>query len=108
MLRPQLIPSLSEGVFMRLLALALCLVFSTHMFAADTLDARRKQLNDLVSEYWEYNLKTNPVFASIIGDKRYNDQLGSTSAEFLKKESAKEREYLARFEAIDTTGFPQQ
>ncbi len=93
---------------MRLLALALCLVFSSHMFAADTLDARRKQLNDLVSEYWEYNLKVNPVFASIIGDKRYNDQLGDTSAESLKKESAKQREYLARFEAIDTSGFPQQ
>jgi len=93
---------------MRLLALALCLIFSSHMFAADTIDTRRKQLNDLVSEYWEYNLKVNPVFASIIGDKRYNDQLGDTSAEFLKKESVKQREYLARFEAIDTTGFPQQ
>ena len=93
---------------MRFLALALCLVFSSHMFAADTVDTRRKQLNDLVSEYWEYNLKVNPVFASIIGDKRYNDQLGEGSAEFMKKEAAKEREYLARFEAIDTTGFPQQ
>jgi hypothetical protein len=38
------------------------------MFAADTVDARRKQLNDLVSEYWEHNMKVNPVFASIIGD----------------------------------------
>ena len=85
---------------MRLLALALCLVFSSNMFAADTLDTRRKQMTDLVSEYWEYNLKVNPVFASIIGDKRYNDQLGDTSAEFLKKESAKQREYLARFEAM--------
>ena len=93
---------------MRLLALALCLVFSSHVFAADTLDARRKQLNDLVSEYWEHSLKVDPVFASIIGDKRYNDQLGSESAEFLKKEAASDREYLARFEAIDTTGFPQQ
>jgi len=93
---------------MRFLALALCLAFSSHMFASDSLDARRKQLNDLVSECWEHNLKTNPVFASIIGDKRYNDQVGSTSAEFLKKEAALDREYLARFQAVDTTGFPQQ
>jgi len=93
---------------MRFLALALCLVFSSQMFAADTLDARRKQLNDLVSEYWEHNLKVNPVFASIIGDKRYNDQLGSTSADFLKKEAESDRQYLARFEAIDSTGFPTQ
>jgi len=93
---------------MRLLALALCLAFSSQMFAADTLEARRKQLNDLISEYWEHNLKVNPVFASIIGDKRYNDQLGTESADFLKKEAALDREYLARFQAIDTAGFPQQ
>ncbi len=93
---------------MRFLALALCLVFSSQMFATDTLDARRKQLNDLISEYWEYNLKTSPVFASIIGDKRYNDQLGDDSAEFLKKDAATKRDYLARFQAVDTTGFPQQ
>jgi uncharacterized protein (DUF885 family) len=93
---------------MRILALALCLVFSSQMFAADTLDARRKQLNDLVSEYWEHNLKQNPVLASIIGDKRYNDQLGSNSAEFLKQQAEIDRQYLAKFEAIDTTGFPTQ
>ena len=93
---------------MRLLALALCLAFSSQMFAADTLEARRKQLNDLISEYWEHNLKVNPVFASIIGDKRYNDQLGTESADFLKREAALDREYLARFQAIDTAGFPQQ
>lgn len=93
---------------MRFMALALCLMFSSQIFAADALDARRKQLNDLVAEYWEHNLKTNPVFASIIGDKRYNDQLGDTSAEFLKKEAESDRKYLARFEAIDTSGFPQQ
>ena len=93
---------------MRFLALALCLVFSAQTFATDNLDARRKQLNDLVAEYWEHNLKENPVFASIIGDKRYNDQLGSTSAELLKKEADIDRQCLAKFEAIDTTGFPQQ
>ena len=93
---------------MRFVALALCLAFSSQMFAADTVETRRKQLNDLISEYWEHNLKVNPVFASIIGDKRYNDQLGSTSADFLKKEAEVDRDYLARFQAIDTTGFPQQ
>ena len=93
---------------MRFLALVLCLAFSSHMFAADNLDASRKRLNDLISEYWEYNLRTNPVFASLIGDKRYNDQLGEQSAEFLKKDADTKRDYLARFQAIDTTGFPPQ
>ena len=96
---------------MRFLALALCLISSLPMIAAnnaDSLDARRKQLNDLVSEFWEYKMRTNPVFASIIGDKRYNDQLGSDSAEFLKKDVATKREYMARFQAINTAGFSLQ
>src|SRR6516165_1625297 len=93
---------------MRLLALGLCLIFSLHMIAAENLDTRRKQLDSLISEYWEYKMQANPVFASIIGDKRYNDQLGSDSAEFLKKDAARKREFLARFQAINTSGFPQQ
>lgn len=94
---------------MRLLAIALCLFCTSQLLASNgDIDARRKQLNDLISEYWEYNLKQSPVFASIIGDKRYNDQLGSDSPESIKQDAAKKREYLAKFQAISTTGFPEQ
>ena len=94
---------------MRLLAIALCLFCTGQLLASNgDIDARRKQLNDLISEYWEYNLKQSPVFASIIGDKRYNDQLGSDSPESIKQDAAKKREYLAKFQAISTTGFPEQ
>ena len=53
---------------MRTLALAFCFLLALRAVASPNpgdVDARRKQLNDLVSEYWEYNLKQNPVFASI-------------------------------------------
>ena len=94
---------------MRLLAIPLCLFCTSQLLASNgDIDARRKQLNDLISEYWEYNLKQSPVFASIIGDKRYNDQLGSDSPESIKQDAAKKREYLAKFQAISTTGFPEQ
>lgn len=94
---------------MRLLAFALCLVFAGHLIAADSdVDARRKQLNDLIADYWEYTLKQSPVYASILGDKRYNDQLGHDSEESIKRDAAKKQEYLAKFQAISTTGFPQQ
>lgn len=72
------------------------------------LEARRKALNDLLSEQWEYTLKTQPIFASIIGDKRYNDQVSDESIDFIKKDYEMSRKFLARFEAIDTTGFPEQ
>lgn len=38
-------------------------------------EARRKALNDLLAEQWEYTLRVSPIKASFLGDKRWNDQL---------------------------------
>jgi len=75
--------------------------------AAD-LEARRKGLNDLLAEQWEYALKTNPEYATILGDKRYNDQLTDASLKAVLDDLEVSRKFLARFEAVDTTGFPEQ
>ena len=40
-----------------------------------SVEQRVKQLHDLLNEQWEYTLRTSPEFASILGDKRYNDKL---------------------------------
>jgi len=72
------------------------------------LEARRKALSDLLAEQWEYNLRTNPEFASILGDKRYNDQLSDVSMKAVLEDLEMTRKFLARFEAIDATGFPEQ
>jgi len=75
--------------------------------AAD-LAARRKALDDLLAEKWEYDMKTSPEYASILGDKRYNDQLTDVSLKFVLADLEMTRKFLARFEAIDTSGFPEQ
>src|SRR5512132_2277261 len=75
---------------------------------AGDLEARRKQMNDLLSEHWDYTLSHNPEFASILGDKRWNDKLTDFSQEAIEKDLAKSKEFLDRFEAIDPTGFPDQ
>ena len=93
-------------VFLPLLILLLPAVAATP--PAGDLAARRKALNDLLAEQWEYNLKTNPEFASILGDKRYNDQLSDVSLKAVQDDLEMTRKFLARFEAIDTTGFPEQ
>lgn len=72
------------------------------------LEARRKQLNDLLSEQWEYTLRTAPEFASILGDKRYNDKVSDASEKAVLADLAMSRKFLAKFEAVDTTGFPEQ
>ncbi len=76
--------------------------------AADDLAARRKALTDLLAEQWEYSLETSPEFASILGDRRWNDKSSEVSKAAVDRDLAKTREFLTRFEAIDTTGFPEQ
>jgi len=71
-----------------------------------SLDSRRAQLSDAIQAEWEYGLRTNPTFATYVGDNRYNDQLGDYSPEAIAKELEHAKQQLKVFESIDTTGFP--
>jgi uncharacterized protein (DUF885 family) len=73
-----------------------------------SVEQRVKQLHDLLNEQWEYTLRTSPEFASILGDKRYNDKLSDLSQAAIDKDLKQTRVFLKQFEAIDTTGFPEQ
>jgi uncharacterized protein (DUF885 family) len=75
---------------------------------ASTVEGRRKALNDLLAEQWEYQLRTSPIHASFLGDKRWNDKLDDLSQEAVDKDIQEAQKFLARFEAIDTSGFPEQ
>lgn len=76
--------------------------------ASGSVEQRVKQLHDLLKEQWEYVLQTNPEFASILGDKRYNDKLGDFSQAAIDRDIEQTRVFLRKFEAIDTAGFPEQ
>ncbi|HKM85138.1 MAG TPA: DUF885 domain-containing protein [Terriglobales bacterium] len=92
-----------------LLAVAMLIPFAVAVAnpPAD-LEARRKALNDLLHEQWEYTMRTSPIYASILGDKRYNDKLDDFSQAAIDDNLEQTRRFLVRFEAIDTTGFPEQ
>jgi len=72
------------------------------------LEARRKALNDLLHERWEYTMRTSPIYASILGDKRYNDKIDDFSQQAIDDDLVQTRRFLERFEAIATAGFPEQ
>jgi uncharacterized protein (DUF885 family) len=72
------------------------------------LDTRRKALEQLLAEQWEYNLRTHPEFATMLGDHRWDDRWTDFSPEAIATDFAEQKKFLARFEAIDTTGFPEQ
>jgi uncharacterized protein (DUF885 family) len=73
-----------------------------------SVEARVKSLHALLSEQWEYTLRTSPEFASILGDKRYNDKLSDFSQAAIERDIAQSRVFLSKFEAVNTTGFPVQ
>lgn len=88
---------------------AIVLTLSAIAASADaSLETRRKAMNDLLQEQWEYSLRSSPIFASFLGDKRYNDQLDDFSQKHIDDDLAQARRFLDRFEAIDTTGFAEQ
>ena len=72
------------------------------------LETRRKALTELLSEQWEYTLKKSPEFASIIGDKRYNDKLSDYSPAAVEADNQAQAAFLKRLQAIDSSGFSEQ
>ncbi len=76
--------------------------------AGQTLEARRAELNRLLAEEWEYTLRTQPELATQVGDDRYNDRLSDFSDQAIADDLEHARQSLARFQAIDAAGFPEQ
>ncbi|WP_293371204.1 DUF885 family protein [Nevskia sp.] len=94
-------------VSLRALALLLCMVVGNAWAAEDsTLEARRKALDSLLAEHWQEVLQQNPEFATVLGDNRYNDRWSDGSLAGMEAERASMEAWLARFTAIDSSGFP--
>jgi len=89
-------------------ALAGCGVGSAAFAAGDDVATRVKALNALLAEQWEYSLKEAPEFATILGDDRYNDTFSDISLAHVAVQKKDAQAFLARFKAIDTTGFSDQ
>ncbi len=73
-----------------------------------TVEARRDALKAALAEEWEYELKESPEMATIFGDYRYNDKLSDGSIRHIRESNDRSKQWLARFAAIDTAGFPEQ
>jgi uncharacterized protein (DUF885 family) len=76
--------------------------------AAASVAAQSKALSALLAEIWQDRLKHSPEFASLIGDKRYNDQLTDYSAKEVNASLQRGLDYIQRLGAIDTTGLTDQ
>ncbi len=55
----------------------------------------------LFREEWETHLRNDPFFATVTGDKRYNDRLPEASEAQAEREAQQLRDFLARLARID-------
>jgi uncharacterized protein (DUF885 family) len=76
--------------------------------AAVSVETRVATQNSLFEEYYQFELKTHPERATAYGDYRYNDRLDEYSVAALNNQHASDLHFLARLEAIPTTGFSEQ
>ncbi len=59
------------------------------------------EFSALLDEHWEWRLSTSPVLASMLGDRRFNDQWQDDSLDAIEERHKATREFLRRTYAID-------
>ena len=57
----------------------------------------------LLEEHWEWRLSTSPVLASMLGDRRFNDQWADDSLAAIEQRHKTTRDFLRRTYTIDRT-----
>ena len=104
----------------RLMCMVVALIFTSPLIAQKltantatsaqptTIEERRKELNAVIHDYWEDQLRHSPEFASTIGDLRFNDQVTDYSLKAINENLAREEAYMMRLAAIDPAGFTEQ
>lgn len=100
--------SLAAGIAI-LLALTACGGQPDDEAPVESPAAAVEELSALVEEYFDRTLEMNPLFATQIGDDRFDDRLANTiSPEFIEKSEAMDREFLERVLAIDPEQLGEQ
>ncbi|HYK41028.1 MAG TPA: DUF885 domain-containing protein [Thermoanaerobaculia bacterium] len=83
-------------------AILLLLVVPSHRAAAaPPASAARERLHALFDEAWEFELREDPLFASGVGDHRYDDRLPAVSVQDLLRRTNARRAFRDRLLAID-------
>jgi uncharacterized protein (DUF885 family) len=74
----------------------------------ESVAMRSRALNALFNDIWQDKLRHDPVYATDLGDKRYDSELKDYSPSAVNESLSRGRGYIERLSAIDTTGLPQQ
>ena len=80
----------------------LCSVVFTLFFTVTAFADAGDDFNALMDEAWEAKLANTPLFASRLGDRRYNELWADLSIGAIEARQQQSREFLRRTYAIDT------
>ncbi|HPA19025.1 MAG TPA: DUF885 domain-containing protein [Verrucomicrobiae bacterium] len=64
------------------------------------------QFHRVLDEEWEYGLRENPAWASMLGDRRYNDQWGDRSLAATERRHQHSLGLIARLKKLDRAALP--
>jgi uncharacterized protein (DUF885 family) len=93
---------------MRLLPAILALTTAASFAQTPSVATRLTAQNVLFEQQYQSDLKLSPDLATSLGDYRYNDLLADASLAAEARANATNETFLARLQAISTTGFPEQ
>lgn len=82
------------------------LLAATMLAAAPALAGPVEDFQRLQNDYWAATLKNAPLFASQIGVKEYDRELGTLSLAEMDRQTAQSKAFLDRLEAIPATSLP--
>jgi len=68
---------------------------------AAALGGPTEDFHALLDESWQWRLDENPVWASMLGDRRANDQWDDRSLEAMERRYQQQREFMNRLRRID-------
>src|SRR6185369_5862668 len=70
--------------------------------------AAKAQADQLISDEWEFEMRSSPETATLLGDHRYDDQVSDPTPQAVKARAADQKRFLDRAKAIDLTKLGEQ
>ena len=88
---------------LRIFVFAIAILAGHPLWGQQTSRAASSSLHALFAAAWDYEMKENPTFASVLGDRRFNDRWPDMSFPAITKRHQKHRKLLGELELIDRT-----
>jgi uncharacterized protein (DUF885 family) len=82
-------------------------ILASPMPAGPGNSTARSQLRALLDETWEFELREDPIFATSVGDHRFNDRLPAVGVADQTRRADARRKFLERLKAIDPAGLDE-